>query len=540
MAAVTKFNPDAFNTEAKKSEPVPSKPSPDKAKIGTLVIDSSMAPRPIDTPLLDVVPLTPDMLPEPLRGFISDVAHRMNCPLDYPAVAMISMLGSAIGSRCAVKPKQKDSWHEVPNLWGGIVAPPSSKKTPATSEILSLLKPLEHEASERFNLDLKEYGIKAQILDGRKKRLIKEAINADDSKAYQQQILEIENELEQSHPKMQRYQVNDVTPEKLADICTQNPQGVMVFRDELIGLLKSWEKQGNEAARAFFLEGWNGKQGYKIDRILRGSQFVNTLCLTVFGGIQPDKLQEYVGQMMRGENDGLMQRFQLLVYPDLVAYKYVDEYPDGNAKLKAAEIVRAIVSADEARIMQWGGYQSEYDKIPKVSFSGGAQYVFEQWYNHNYAKSTSDEISPAEQQHLAKYPKLMPCLALIFHFIDCASGNESKQISETNIALSVRWCEYLESHAGRIYNMASMASYSAIILSKRISDGRVPDEFTVPDIQRKGWHSLKDNKVIKEAVDILLRENWIIDVSPDDRNAGRPPSPVYSVNPLARGYYIKK
>jgi hypothetical protein len=36
-----------------------------------------------------------------------------------------------IGARCAIKPKRRDDWIVTPNLFGGVVGDPSSKKTPA-------------------------------------------------------------------------------------------------------------------------------------------------------------------------------------------------------------------------------------------------------------------------------------------------------------------------------------------------------------------------------------------------------------------------
>ena len=62
------------------------------------------------------------------------------------------------------------------------------------------------------------------------------------------------------------------------------PSGILIFRDELVALLATWEKEGREGDRGFYLEGWNGLGSHAIDRIGRGSLFVRTLNLSVFGG----------------------------------------------------------------------------------------------------------------------------------------------------------------------------------------------------------------------------------------------------------------
>ena len=47
--------------------------------------------------------------------------------------------------------------------------------------------------------------------------------------------------------------VNDTTVEKLGEILTLNPRGVLVFEGELTGLLKSLDKDGREGDRGFYL-----------------------------------------------------------------------------------------------------------------------------------------------------------------------------------------------------------------------------------------------------------------------------------------------
>lgn len=98
-------------------------------------------PQPIQAPLRPVMAFDPDtLLPEVLQAWVKDSADRMPCPLDFVAAAAVVALGSVIGARCAIKPKSKDDWLVVPNLWGGVVGSPSAKKSPA---ITAALKPLD-------------------------------------------------------------------------------------------------------------------------------------------------------------------------------------------------------------------------------------------------------------------------------------------------------------------------------------------------------------------------------------------------------------
>jgi len=55
---------------------------------------------------------------------------------------------------------------------------------------------------------------------------------------------------------------------------------------------------------------------------------VPNLCLSVFGGIQPELLARYLsGIASAQDNDGRIQRFQVLVYPEPVPVGVARQVP---------------------------------------------------------------------------------------------------------------------------------------------------------------------------------------------------------------------
>src|SRR5262249_45619014 len=72
-------------------------------------------------------------------------------------------------------------------------------------------------------------------------------------------------------PTERRYIVNDATVEKLGELLSQNPYGLLLFRDELTGWLRALDDERRANDRAFFLEAWNGNGSYTYDRIERGT-----------------------------------------------------------------------------------------------------------------------------------------------------------------------------------------------------------------------------------------------------------------------------
>lgn len=99
--------------------------------------------------------------------------------------------------------------------------------------------------------------------------------------------------------------------------------------------LEGLDKDGHEAARGFYLEAWNGTGRYTYDRIGRGTIDIDAAVVSMIGTIQPSRLAEYVASAVRGGSgdDGLIQRFQLAVWPDCPSrWRNVDRWPDTKAK----------------------------------------------------------------------------------------------------------------------------------------------------------------------------------------------------------------
>ena len=167
-------------------------------------------------------------------------------------------------------------------------------------------------------------------------------------------------------------------------LLSENPAGLFQIRDELTGWLAGLERQGREQERAFFLECWNGDAAHTIDRIGRGSVFVPHACVSQFGGIQPARLRSYLADALKDgpSNDGLMQRFQLMVWPDIPpGWQYVDRKPDTNALDRTAEVYRRMAALDATNPL-------------RLQFDDEAQALFEQWLTDLEQRIRAEEVHP--------------------------------------------------------------------------------------------------------------------------------------------------
>ena len=349
------------------------------------------APKPLSSGLLPVPSFDLAFLPRQIAPWVADIAERMQCPLEFVAVPALVALGSAIGRKVAIRPQAKTDWMEVPNLWGCIVGRPGAMKSPAMAEALKPLHQREAHARKEHEAALQVFAKEAALAKFKRdeaKNVARKALKDGGDAAA---AFDID---EPDPPKARRYIVNDTSYEKLGEILADNPNGVLVFRDELVSLLKTLDREEYIAARGFYLQAWDGKGGYTFDRIMRGRTHIDAACLSLLGGTQPGRVAEYMRRAVASgaADDGLIQRFGLLVWPDQSPeWREVDRYPDSDARRAAWETFEAFEgSSPEA----FGAERDEYDALPFLRFDPTAQAVFAEWRVDLERKMRSGELSP--------------------------------------------------------------------------------------------------------------------------------------------------
>jgi Protein of unknown function (DUF3987) len=480
-------------------------------------------PQPLPEGLPPVDPFPHELLPAAVAPWVADVAERMQVPSDYVAVAVMTALGSVLGRQIGIYPKRHDDWLVVPNLWGAIIGRPGLLKTPALQEALRPLTALEcaakdeHAAEQRLWEARREVEAEAKKLRGTKiKDDLKSGRSAD---SIAQELVDTQNE--SPEPTRRRFMTNNATIEKLGVILGENPNGVLLFRDELIGWLRSMEGEGCEADRAFYLEAWNGTGRFTYDRIGRGTVDIEAACLSVLGGIQPGPLLSYLeARAWDGAgDDGLLQRFQLAVWPDVIrGWRNVDRAPDAQARRTAHAV--------------FDHFANLRPSTPALRFDAAAQRAFEAWRGKLEQRLRAGDLHPAFEAHLAKYRSLLPALALICHLSDNDPG---KPVSEGAFDRAEAWCDYLETHATRIYAALEKPDQAAArALGERIQSGDVPSPFKLRDIYRRHWSGIATRESTAEAVSVLCDLGWLRRDEITTTARGGRPSETFHINPALR------
>ncbi len=322
-------------------------------------------------------------------------------------------------------------------MWGE----PSTMKTDTMEAALAPLDVFQEEWHQEWLKKKKQQETKDILIELDKREKKKQAYKAlkdqdeEQALALLSQSLEHKESEEDDTLNKRRLIVNDVTVEKLGELLKENPRGLLLVRDELSGFLSDLERKEYQSDRSFYLTAFNGKKSYTYDRIGRGTIFIPNATISIIGGIQPSRIIPIIQAMHHGtNNDGLLQRFQMLVWPDERKERlWVDRPPNQKA---------------------WESYQgifrSLYDKplgSPKhpitIRFSAEAQEMFRVWWENFQRTIKGGHFSSSLQAHLLKMNKTIPTLALIFEL----SEGRRFEIGLPSLTMTLCWSSYLLSHA---------------------------------------------------------------------------------------------
>jgi hypothetical protein len=171
-----------------------------------------------------------------------------------------------------------------------------------------------------------------------------------------------------------------------------------------------------------------------------------------------------------------------------------------------------------------------------LRFDDEAQKAFQEWSVDLHAKIETEE-HPLIAQHLAKFDKLFPALALIFHLIDLAMMEDPfGDVSKDAALRAAAWCDYLEDHARRCYGLlVDDGLRAAQALAIKVEKGAMEDGFTARDVRRHQWRYLTTDDAVQGALDWLIDEGWLRseDVGGTGPGSGRK-TQRHSINPVLR------
>lgn len=237
----------------------------------------------IEEPELKRLDFPLSVFPAPISDFVNEVSDNAGFSKDFLSVSIISSIATIIGKSC--KLKVNNTWFTSPIFWFAIVGAPGSKKSHPVKFAINPLKKIDTKSKEGYDEAMQVYDTFMELEDKEKKQFVK-----DYGK--------------QTKPEYKQLIIKDSTIEALFHVHDVNKNGIMLYKDELIGWINAMGQykggKGDEMEK--YLSMFDGDD-LKINRVTKEPLVLDETSVNLIGTIQPAIVSKIP------KDNGLLHRF---------------------------------------------------------------------------------------------------------------------------------------------------------------------------------------------------------------------------------------
>ena len=432
-------------------------------------------------------PFPLDVLPAPVREFVSQSASAIGCDPTYIALPLLAELAAFIGNTRRILLKR--TWTEPAVLWTVIIGSSGSQKSPGLEAALA---PIKRKQAERL------------------------AAHADAMKDYQVKLLHYEVQLSEWRskgrdkrgeppekplaPAAERYLCSDTTVEALATILADAPLGVLLARDELSGWIDSFDayRQGRGGDVSHWLS-MHRAGDLLVDRKSGDKRtiYVPRAAVSIAGTIQPETLRRALGR--KHFENGLAARI-LMAMPPRRPKKWTEADVEPSVEAAVHTVVDAILRFNF-------GIGQDGQPVPiDLPLTPEAKVVWVGFYNEHgqHQASLPDGDLAAAFSKLEGYAAR---LALVVHMVRIAAGEGAPHdtVDKTSIEAGIALARWFAHETERIYSILSETDVErkqrTLVEFIRSKGGSV----TIRDLMRGGPYYKKADQA-EQALDQLMQD----------------------------------
>ncbi len=328
-----------------------------------------------------------DIFPNVVQELISNATETVNFNPEYFSAGILSACATAIGNSVKL---HNGSFASKPILWLCIIGRPGLGKT---HPLKFAKKPIEIKDGQSYV----EYQEKIQEYELAEKERIS------------------------NKPRYSKFILNDFTPEKLAETLQHNGKGVLIFQDELMRWINSFDQYKKGGDQQLYLDLFNGSN-LSVDRVSKEPILIPEANVNILGGMQP-KIINHLAKNSRSD-DGFLDRllfvFPRRVEPNLFTGKDILQlHKENYTRLvnNLIEVPNFEIVANESNIK-----------------------IFQDWQHHTVQKYFKDEEEQAIQAKMETY---VWRFALIIEMIDQAAKEHfAATLKDESLNKAIRLAEY--------------------------------------------------------------------------------------------------
>jgi len=284
-------------------------------------------------------------------------------------------------------------------------------------------------------------------------------------------------------PTRKRHIVGDITAEALATVMRDNPRGLMLYNDELIGWIKAQNqyRSGNGADAEMWLSLWSGKS-HDVTRKTSEDVRISRPFVSVCGTIQPSVIPTLAENR---EANGFLDRI-LFAWPDDVKVEAMSMEDRDMDERDLEDWARALMSVVNLPMM---------DNPIKVRLSQGAERLYIDWQ-----RAEAEKCNMLDRQRIRKtddvpyngiHAKMESyCLrfALILETMHHAFGADNgckiiDEIGAESMEGSLRLCRYFTDQAMKVRGILYSSEVDLLAEDKKRLYLELPDSFSTSEGQ---------------------------------------------------------
>jgi putative DNA primase/helicase len=378
-------------------------------------------------PTIERAPFFPtDALPKPIARLVKEEAAAIGCPPDAIGLSALVACGAAIGNSRVIQPKK--GWSESATIFAAVVADPGEKKTAAVKAATNLARKLENKLQKKHEQVLDEFATEERQYRVDERDAAKAGLPAPPPPR---------------QPVAERVRVNDTTIEALIPILKDNPRGLLLERDELVGWVKGMDQYkagGKGSERQFWLSVWSNEP-VSVDRKGHtGPVSVLKPLIGVVGSIQPDVL----GELAENREDGMLERF-LFAYPKPLNAMWTEEEPSEGALVAYRELYDRLRGLSMQR-----DDVGDPIEVP-VTFSPEAKEVYKGIYNQHRTEMAQPGFPRYLRSVWAKLEAYTLRLTLIIACCRAIEDGVAERVELDDLRRAVALSDYFKAQARRVF-----------------------------------------------------------------------------------------
>ena len=341
-----------------------------------------------------------DGLSAQAQGIIDAIVGTFQCSRDMVVAGMFAVVGTAIGKRLVI---DDGKYQNYPCLWVCSVAPSGCNKS---TPMRFLLQPLK-------DRDAYNYGIYREEI----------------------KLYKAVGETKADKPVFNQFLVSDSTPEARNQVLSVNPNGVLLYRDELKGMIDDFGRYNRSGELSQLLSIFDS-DNIIVNRKSDDTLLIEKPFMSILGSIQPSVLNETFGnELMIG--NGFVQRWLFV-------------YPDSMPPAMYSDCIMPSSITNDWRSFVYNLLMYDFDiEGGKLYLRGEAKKVYIEYYNRLQLNKVD-----ADDYMVAIYSKLQIYVirwAGIAHIL--GNNPSSVDISPGEMEYSCRCMDYFERCAEKVYQI---------------------------------------------------------------------------------------